>query len=64
MGKENLFFRWVDLLQYETSRPGGFTEERQAETLGKAKQVFEEQGVDFDELWDEIGGPRGMPGME
>ena len=63
MGKENLFFRWVELLQYETSQPGGFTEERQLETLRKAKKVFEDQGVDFDRLWDEIGGPRGMPGM-
>ena len=48
IGKENLFFRWIELLQYETSQPGGFTPERQVDAMKKAKQLFESQGVDFD----------------
>ena len=28
MGKENLFFRWIEVLQSETSQPGPFTAER------------------------------------
>ncbi|KAF2653279.1 hypothetical protein K491DRAFT_705949 [Lophiostoma macrostomum CBS 122681] len=63
MGKENLFFRWVELVQYESNAPGGFTKERQAETAEKAKRLFEEQGVDFETFSREIGGLEGMPGM-
>ncbi|KAF2731809.1 hypothetical protein EJ04DRAFT_544956 [Polyplosphaeria fusca] len=64
MGKENLFFKWVELVQYESSAPGGFTHERQVETAEKAKKIFSDQGVDFEEFIKEIGGLQGMPGME
>jgi hypothetical protein len=63
MGKENLFFKWVELVQYESSAAGGFTQERQIATAEKAKKLFEEQGVDFDTFIKEIGGLDGMPGM-
>ena len=64
MGKENLFFRWIELIQFETSQPGGFNEERQAHTMKQAKELFESQGVDFDQFWQEIGGTQGLPGMD
>lgn len=64
MGKENLFFRWIELIQYETSQPGGFTPERQAKAMAKAKELFDSQGVDLDELGREIGGIEALPGME
>ncbi|MCJ1410210.1 hypothetical protein MMC19_004295 [Ptychographa xylographoides] len=64
MGKENLFFSWVELIQFETSQPGGFTKDRQAKTMERAKELFEAQGVDFDQFWKEIGGVQGLPGME
>lgn len=64
MGKESLFFKWVELVQFESSAPGGFTQERQVATAEKAKKLFEEQGVDFDTFSREIGGLDGMPGME
>ncbi|KAF2274144.1 uncharacterized protein EI97DRAFT_136953 [Westerdykella ornata] len=64
MGKENLFFKWVELVQYESSAPGGFTHDRQMATAQKAKELFEAQGVDFDTFVKEIGGLEGMPGMD
>ena len=64
MGKENLFFRWIELIQYETSQPGGFTAERQAQAMRQARELFESQGVDFDQFWEEMGGVGGLPGME
>ncbi|KAH6682501.1 hypothetical protein B0J14DRAFT_123760 [Halenospora varia] len=64
MGKENLFFRWIELVQYESSQPGGFGPDRQRETMAKAKELFEAQGVDFDKFWAKVGGLRGMPGMD
>lgn len=64
MGKENLFFKWIELVQYESTRPGGFTPDRQLETMAKAKAMFEAQEVDFDQFWAKVGGMEGMPGMD
>ena len=64
IGKENLFFRWVELIQFETSQPGGFTAERQAKTMKETKELFESHGIDFEKFWEEVGGIQGLPGME
>lgn len=57
MGKEDLFFRWVELVQWESSQPGGFTPERQRSAMVQAKQMFDEENVDFSQFWDdELGG--------
>lgn len=64
MGKEHVFFRWIELIQFETSRPEGFTPERQEYTMKEAKQLFESEGIDFDQFWEEVGGVQGLPGME
>ncbi|KKK24009.1 hypothetical protein P175DRAFT_0500300 [Aspergillus ochraceoroseus IBT 24754] len=60
MGKEELFFRWVELIQYESTRPGGFTPERQESAMIQAKQLFEEADVDFARFWQEVGGMEGF----
>lgn len=64
MGKESLFFKWIELVQYESSAPGEFTYERQVATAAKAKTLFENEGVDFDAFVKDIGGLQGMPGMD
>jgi hypothetical protein len=64
MGKENLFFRWAELIQFESSQPGGFGPDRQEAAMEKAKKMFEAQGVDFEEFWKSVGGTEGLPGME
>jgi hypothetical protein len=56
MGKEDLFLRWVELIQWESSQPGGFTAERQRSAMLQAKQMFEDENVDFSRFWDEMGG--------
>ncbi|KAF9697435.1 hypothetical protein EKO04_004926 [Ascochyta lentis] len=63
MDKENLFFKWVELIQYESNAPGGFTPERQVAAADKVKKMFEEQGVDWDQFSREIGGLEGVPGL-
>jgi len=55
MDKEDLFFKWVELIQYESSRPGGFTKERQIEAGFKVKELFERYNVDFDEFQKAVG---------
>jgi hypothetical protein len=56
MGKEELFYKWVELIQYESTRPGGFTQERQLEAGMKVQALFEEYGVDFEEFEKAVGG--------
>ena len=56
MGKEDLFYRWVEIVQYESSQPGGFTAERQAKAMQQARELFQAQDVDFDKFWKEVGG--------
>ncbi|KAL2371322.1 hypothetical protein BDBG_06278 [Blastomyces gilchristii SLH14081] len=60
MGKEDLFFRWVELIQYESTQPGGFTPERQQKTMKETQQLFEDQGVDFEKFWADVGGMEGI----
>ncbi|KAF9889066.1 hypothetical protein FE257_008043 [Aspergillus nanangensis] len=60
MGREELFFRWVELIQYESTRPGGFTPERQHSAMLQAKELFENAGVDFGQFWQEVGGMEGF----
>jgi hypothetical protein len=60
MGKEDIFFRWVELIQYESTWPGGFTPDRQQSTMRQVKQVFEESGVDFEKFWADVGGMEGI----
>ncbi|KAK4653597.1 hypothetical protein QC762_508320 [Podospora pseudocomata] len=63
IGQEDLFFRWIEVVQFETGRPGGFTEERQVEVAQKIRDMFKEKGVDFDEFWKEAVGTEGLAGM-
>ncbi|KAI9709765.1 MAG: hypothetical protein M1820_003168 [Bogoriella megaspora] len=64
MGKESLFFRWIEIVQYESNSEGGFTVERQKSAVRQARELFEREGIDFDEFVGEMGGERGLPGME
>jgi hypothetical protein len=63
MGHEDLFYRWVELVQYESNSPGGFTQGGQAAAMREAKRMFEAKGVDFAKFWQEVGGMEGMPGL-
>jgi hypothetical protein len=63
MGHEDLFYRWVELVQYESNSPGGFTPGRQAAAMREARRMFEEKGIDFAKFWQEVGGVEGMPGL-
>ncbi|KAJ5561767.1 hypothetical protein N7535_003772 [Penicillium sp. DV-2018c] len=64
MGKEDLFLRWVELIQWESSQPGGFTPERQRSAMVQAKQMFEEENVDFSRFWDDMGGMEGVDELD
>ncbi|KAI9813723.1 MAG: hypothetical protein M1832_006096 [Thelocarpon impressellum] len=63
LGKESLFFRYVELLQAESAAapPGAFTAaERRARAVARVAALFEREGVDM----DSVGGVGEMPGLE
>ena len=64
LGAEDVFFRWIEIMQFETSQPGGFTEGRQAEAMRELKKLLTKKGVDYAQFWEEIGGQAGLPGFE
>lgn len=63
IGKENLFYRWIEIVQFESTRPGGFGEDRQVEVAKKIRDMFSAEGINFDELWMESVGSEGIAGM-
>lgn len=54
LDKEDLFFRWIEIVQFETSKPGGFGAERQHEVAEQIRELFLKNGVDFDKVWGGI----------
>ncbi|CAK7266728.1 hypothetical protein SEPCBS57363_002236 [Sporothrix epigloea] len=64
LDKEDLFYRWIEIIQFEATRPGGLgTAERQAEVAKQVRDLFQEKSVDFDQLWADAVGTEGLHGM-
>lgn len=54
-GKEDLFYRWVELMQYEAGQGSTFTAERQEAAVERVRQLFREHGVDYGEFLKDAG---------
>ncbi|EFX04219.1 hypothetical protein CMQ_1147 [Grosmannia clavigera kw1407] len=64
MDKEDLFFRWIEIIQREVAKPGGLgDEQRQAVVAAEVRALFSRNGVDFDELWRDSVGSDGLAGI-
>jgi len=59
MGKEDLFFRWVELIQYESTQPGGFTPDRQQSAMGQVSNSSRTMGLTLRNSGQTLGGLRG-----
>ncbi|KIX03356.1 uncharacterized protein Z518_06908 [Rhinocladiella mackenziei CBS 650.93] len=64
LGAEDVFFRWIEIVQFETSQPGGFTEGKQADAIRELKKLLTKRGVDYGQFWEDIGGQAGLPGFD
>ncbi|KAK0764647.1 hypothetical protein N5P37_002113 [Trichoderma harzianum] len=58
MGKENLFFRWIEIVQFESTQPGGFGPEKQEAAAKQIRELFEAENINFDDLWKETVGTK------
>lgn len=63
LGKEDLFFCWIETVQFEATQPGGMTEEKQVAVAQKIRDLFQDEGINFDELWRESVGSDSLAGM-
>lgn len=63
VGKEDLFYRWIEIVQFESTQPGGFGPEKQVVVAKKIRDLFAEQGIDFDAFWNESVGSDGLANM-
>ncbi|KAK0384340.1 hypothetical protein NLU13_8427 [Sarocladium strictum] len=63
MGKDQLFYRWIEIVQYEATQPGGFGKEKQEAAAVRIRELFAAEGIDFDELWKETVGTDGITGL-
>ncbi|KAH8903681.1 hypothetical protein BR93DRAFT_901154 [Coniochaeta sp. PMI_546] len=64
--KEDMFYRWIEIVQFEASQPGGFGPEKQVEVAGRIREMFAKEGIDFDAFWKEAVGTdtaEGLAGM-
>lgn len=63
VGKENLFYRWIEIVQFEATQPGGFSPERQEKAAVQIRELFLKEGIDFDGFWkDSVGTDSSMAG--
>ena len=61
MGKEGLFWKWMEIVEDERDADGGFTAERQEKVAGRVQREFEKEGVDFEGLTESVGGLDELP---
>ena len=63
MGREGMFFKWIEVVQ--SSGVVEWAERERKEELRKAaKRMIEDEGLDFDDVLGAIGGWSMWPGLE
>ena len=53
----------IDLDEGQAAAPSAVTAGQMTESAAAAKQLFDKEGIDFEQFVREIGGLGGMPGM-
>ncbi|EMC92878.1 hypothetical protein BAUCODRAFT_37791 [Baudoinia panamericana UAMH 10762] len=64
MGKESLFFKWMEIVESERDADGSFTIEAQQKVVKRVQAAFESEGIDFEELSRTIGGLEELPAKQ
>lgn len=63
MGREGMFFKWIEVVQ-ESGVVEWAEVERKQELRTRAKKMIEDEGLNFDDVLDAIGGWAAWPGLE
>lgn len=60
---EDVFYRWIEIVQYETSLPSGFTAAKKEEAKAEFKRMLEARHKDVEQVLSDIGGVSAIPGL-
>lgn len=63
LGCEDVFYRWIELIQYETSQPGGFTVARRQAAEAELRKMLQTRYKDDKAFIDSLGGLASIPGL-
>ena len=59
----DVFYRWIEIVQFETNQKKGTEKERYERLLEEFKRLLNGKRVDVDKLLKEVGGEAGVPGL-
>ncbi|KAK5088871.1 hypothetical protein LTR05_003093 [Lithohypha guttulata] len=60
---EDIFYRWIEIVQFETSQPAGLTPNKKMEMEQELKNMLEARNKDFASFLQVIGGLSSVPGL-
>lgn len=60
---DDIFYRWIELIQYETSQPGGFTAERRKSAEAELRKMLKSKQKDDEAFITSVGGLTSIPGL-
>lgn len=60
---EDVFYRWIELIQYETSQPGGFTVARRQAAEAELRKMLQSRQKDDEAFINSVGGLDCIPGL-
>ena len=63
LNAEDVFYRFVELLQYESSQTGGFTKAKKKEAEEELRKMLRARNKDDVAFFASIGGTGGIPGL-
>lgn len=64
IGCEEIFYRWIEIVQFESAQPDGFTKTWKADAVNELKSMLKSKGKDDETFWTDVGGLDGVPGLD
>lgn len=64
LGCEDVFYRWIEIIQYETNQPGALSAKKKQEAEQELRRMLRDRKKDDESFMKSIGGSNGVPGLE
>ena len=64
LGCEDLFYRWIEIIQFESSGPDGLNDKGKERALQELGTLLMAKGVEMTAFLEDMGGAENLPGME
>jgi len=63
LGCEDVFYRWIEIVQYETSQPARFTQNKRNEAEQELRRMLRSRKKDDEAFVQAVGGLQNVPGL-